>query len=216
MMRAAIFDMDGVIVDTVPLHFKAWKRMFGEHGIEFGFEDYKEKVDGIPRIDGARAILKDLPEEGLKKACDNKQVYFLQYLKEDKIPVYESTIDAIRNFLKKGIKVAAISSSKNCKYILDTIGISKELDAIVDGYDITKGKPDPQVFLLAAERVKVEPPECLVFEDAVLGVEAAKNGGMVCVGIDRYNDPSRLKKADVVVEDLSKFDYKMVEELFKR
>ena len=216
MLKAAIFDMDGVIVDTVPIHFKAWKKMFGEHGVEFTFEDYKEKVDGIPRLDGARAILKGLPADEIKKACDDKQSYFLKYLKEDEIPVYESTIDTIRGFLKKGIKVAAISSSKNCKYILDAIGISKEVNAIVDGYDITKGKPDPQVFLLAAERVKVESPECLVFEDAVLGVEAAKNANMVCVGIDRYNDPSRLKKADLVVEDLSKFDYKMVEELFKR
>ena len=89
-MKAAIFDLDGVIVNTVPLHFKAWKMMFSEYGKEFNFDDYKQKVDGIPRMDGARAILTDLSDEELKKAADKKQVYFLEYLNSEDIPVYNS------------------------------------------------------------------------------------------------------------------------------
>ena len=85
--EAAIFDMDGVIVNTVPLHFKAWKKMFAEYGLTFTFEDYKRNVDGIPRVNGARAILKNVSEEELKKACDRKQSYFLKYIKTEKIRV---------------------------------------------------------------------------------------------------------------------------------
>lgn len=213
--KAAIFDLDGVIVDTVPIHFKAWKRMFAEYGKEFTFEDYKQKVDGIPRLDGARAILTDLSEEEIKRACDIKQGYFLEFIEKELIPTHESTLKLIQELKSHSIKVATISSSKNCKRILKRINVIDWFGTIVDGTQITKGKPDPQVFLMAAERLKVEPQDCLVFEDAVLGVEAAKRAKMFCVGIDRYNDPDRLKKADIVVADLKGIDYNKLISLFK-
>ena len=203
MLKAAIFDLDGVIVNTVPLHFKAWKKMFNEYGNEFTFEDYKEKVDGIPRMDGARAILTKLSQEELEKAATKKQSYFLEFLNSDSVDAYRSTINLIDGLKSKNVKVAVISSSKNCKYILDKIKLTPKLDAIITGNDITKGKPDPQVFLMAAEKVNASPSTCVVFEDAVLGVEAAKKGGMFCVGIDRYDDKVRLGKADIIVSDLS-------------
>lgn len=214
--KAAIFDLDGVIVDTVPIHFRAWKKMFLEYGKDFTFDDYKRKVDGIPRIDGAKAILTDFSDEEIKKACDKKQEYFLEFIKKVKISVYKSTLGLIKELKANYIKVANISSSKNCKLILERIGVIDLMDVIVDGNDITKGKPDPQIFLMAAERLSVEPEVCLVFEDAVLGVEAAKRANMLCVGIDRYNEPKRLKKADIIVTDLSEVDYNKLEGLFKK
>ncbi|MFH1622543.1 MAG: beta-phosphoglucomutase family hydrolase [Candidatus Omnitrophota bacterium] len=214
--KAAIFDLDGVIVDTVPIHFKAWKRMFTEYGKDFTFEDYKQKVDGIPRIDGGRAILKDISDEDLKKACDRKQEYFLEFIEKEEIPAYDSTLKLIKELQSHSIKIANISSSKNCKRLLKRINLIDEMEAIVDGTEITKGKPDPQVFLMAAERLKVKPEDCLVFEDAVLGVEAAKRANMLCVGIDRYNDPKRLKKADIIVSDLIEVDYNKLKDLFKK
>ncbi|MBL7130140.1 MAG: beta-phosphoglucomutase family hydrolase [Candidatus Omnitrophica bacterium] len=212
--KAAIFDLDGVIVDTVPIHFKAWKEMFAEYGKEFTFEDYKQKVDGIPRIDGGRAILTDLSDEDIKKACDKKQGYFLEFIEKDEIPTHESTLRLIKELKSHSIKIANISSSRNCKRILKRINLIDELDAIVDGTEITKGKPDPQVFLMAAERLSAKPEDCIVFEDAVLGVEAAKRAKMLCVGIDRYNEPDRLKKADIVVSDLKELDYNKLRDLF--
>lgn len=214
--KAAIFDLDGVIVDTVPIHFKAWKKMFAEYGKEFTFEDYKHKVDGIPRIDGGRAILTDLSDAELKQACDKKQGYFLDFIEHEEIPTHESTIKLIQELKSLSIKVASISSSKNCKRILQRINIIDWFETIVDGTQITKGKPDPQVFLMAAERIKVEPKDCIVFEDAVLGVEAAKNANMICVGIDRYNDPERLKGADIIVSDLKEVDLNKLKALFNK
>ncbi|MFC1621748.1 HAD family hydrolase [Candidatus Omnitrophota bacterium] len=212
--KASIFDLDGVIVNTVSQHFKAWQKMFKEYGKDFTFEDYKEKVDGIPRTDGARAILKDLSEDELKKAGDKKQGYFLEYLESEKIAVYNTTIDLIKDFKEKNLKIAVISSSKNCLPILKKVGLVDLFDVIITGNDTTKGKPDPQVFLMAAEKLSIKPEECVVFEDAVLGVEAAKRAGMKCVGIDRYAKPDRLNKADLVVSDLGEVDLKKIEVLF--
>ncbi|MFH1858376.1 MAG: beta-phosphoglucomutase family hydrolase [Candidatus Omnitrophota bacterium] len=212
-LQGAIFDLDGVLVDTVPLHFAAWKRMFREYGKEITFEDYKQKVDGIPRLDGARAFLADLPEAELHKAADRKQSYFLEQLEKQEIPVYDSTVRLMRALRERGVKVAVISSSKNCPYVLRRIGVDKELDLQISGSDITKGKPDPQIFLLAVERLGLSPEACIVFEDAALGVEAAKRARMVCVGIDRHGDPERLRKADWIVNDLDNVSMDQLEAL---
>lgn len=213
--KAAIFDMDGVVVDTVPMHFNAWKRMFGDYGHDFTFEEYKLKVDGIPRIDGAKAVLADLSDEEIRKAATKKQKYFLDEIEKADIPIYQSTFNLISDLQEREIKVAVISASKNAPRILKRVGLLDKLDAMVSGNDVTRGKPDPQVFLIAAERLKVDPAECVVFEDAVLGVEAAKNAKMNCVGIDRYGDPSRLTKADVVVSDLQEINYEGILDFFK-
>lgn len=212
-LETAIFDLDGVVVNTVPLHFQAWKRMFNEYGHDFTFEDYKQKVDGIPRFDGARAILTELSEDEVHAAGDKKQGYFRELLDAADIPRYDSTIKLIDDLLAAGIKVAVISSSKNCPHILKKIGLYDRLNAVISGSDITKGKPDPQIFLMAAERVGTDPANCVVFEDAVLGVEAAKNGNMKCVGLDRYDEPGRLAKADVVVKDAAEVTVDNLREL---
>jgi len=216
MFKGAIFDLDGVVVNTVPIHFKAWKKMFSEYGIDFTFDAYKSKVDGIPRYDGARAILKEISNAELKEAADRKQKYFLEFIEKEDIPVYTSCIDLIKELKNHNKKIAIASSSRNCKRILQRAGIIHLADAIVDGNDITRAKPDPQIFQLAAGRLGCAYAECVVFEDAVLGVEAAVNGRMLCIGIDRYGNPKRLAKANLVVEDLSKVDYETIEGLFKK
>jgi beta-phosphoglucomutase len=214
--QAAIFDLDGVIVNTVPIHFKAWKRMFFDYGIEFTFDDYKKKVDGIPRIDGCKAILTDLSDDEIQAASSRKQVYYLEYLEKEGIKVYESTISLIKQLLANKIKVAVISSSKNLLMILKKTNIESLFEVKIGGNDITKGKPDPQVFLMAAERLGVLAGEALVFEDATLGVEAAKRAGMHCVGIDRDNHPELFQKADIIVKDLSEVDFQGILSIFQK
>ena len=134
---------------------------------------------------------------------------------KDKIKVFESTLRLIEELRGKGVKIAVISSSKNLPYILEKIEAMELLDAVVSGSEITKGKPDPQVFLTAAERVKIKPKNCVVFEDAVLGVEAAKRAKMLCIGIDRYDEPDRLKDADLVTSDLEDINYDKLQALFE-
>jgi len=190
--------------------------MFKEYGKKFTFKDYKEKVDGIPRIDGARAILTDLSSKELTEATDKKQRYFLESLKKEKIPVFRAAINLIKELRSKGIKTAVVSSSKNSPYILKKTRINKLFDAEVSGSDITKGKPHPQIFLMAAGKMRVKPKNCVVFEDAILGVGAAKRAKMLCVGIDRHNDPKRLKEADLVVSNLRGINYGKLIALFRR
>ncbi len=216
MFKCAIFDLDGVLVDTVPIHFKAWKKMFSEYGIDFTFDDYQSKVDGIPRYDGVRAVLRDLSDAKIKEAGDRKQGYFLEFIEREPIPVYISSIDLIKELKSHKKKIAIASSSRNCKRILQKAQIIHLADSIVDGNDLTRAKPDPQIFQLAAQRLRFAYTECLVFEDAVLGVEAAVNGKMLCIGIDRYDNSARLAKANLVVKDLSEVDYKTIECLFKK
>lgn len=206
--------MDGVVVETVQMHFNAWKRMFEERGKPFTFDDYKARVDGIPRRDGARAVLGDLPQAELDRACELKQGYFLEFLEKEKVPAYPGTVALVKAIRASGHKAALISSSKNLPRIIASAGVADLWDVIVNGSEITKGKPDPQIFLMAAERLGTLPAYCVVFEDAVQGVEAAKRGGMKCVGIDRYGAPARLSRADIVVPDLAEISLARVDSLF--
>lgn len=213
--KGVIFDMDGVLVDTVPLHFKAWKKMFNGYGKEFNLEDYKSKVDGIPRLNGARAILTDLNSEELKKACDQKQEYFMGYLQTEGIDVYPTSVNLIKELKDNQIKIAVISSSRNCPYILKKTAIDKLIDVQISGGDITKGKPDPAIFLMARDKLGLRGEECIVFEDAHLGVEAAKRADIFTVGVDRHNDPECLAKADLIIKDLGEVDYNRLKTLIQ-
>lgn len=213
LLKGAIFDMDGVIVDTVPLHFKAWKKMFGEYGKKFTFLDYRMKVDGIPRSSGARAVLTGLSKEGLEKASGKKQRYFLEFLKKEGVNVYKDTVDLVKRLRGNNVKTAVISSSKNCRYVLRKAKLTGLFNAIITGNDVKKGKPHPDIFLLAAARLRLKPKECIVFEDAVLGIKAAGRAKMRTVGIDRYNNPEKLKQADLVVSNLRKISISNLERL---
>ena len=165
-IKAAIFDLDGVIVNTVPLHFKAWKQMFEEAGHSFTMQDYLEKVDGKPRLEGAAAILTDLKGEALIKAGDIKQSYYQKLLAQEPLEQFDSTIKLIYEMKKQNWKLAAASSSKNATQILKKINLLTVFEANVSGADFKKGKPDPEIFLTAAARLKVKPEETAVFEDA--------------------------------------------------
>lgn len=216
MLKGAIFDLDGVIVNTVPLHFKAWKKMFSGYGRGFTFREYKQKVDGIPRMDGAAAILTGLSLKELKEAALIKQKYYLEFLDKDGVEVYHSTVDLIKELRTKGIKTAAISSSRNCLHILQRVGVAGLFDVIIGGQDIKKGKPAPDVFFAAAKKIKLRPRDCLVFEDAVLGLKAARRAKMKCVAISRYKNPGELAKADLLVSDLGQVNIKQLEQLFAK
>ncbi len=189
MFKCAIFDLDGVIVDTAKYHYLAWYRLANNLGVEFTAED-NELLKGVSRADSLNIIL-DLggvagsfsPIEKYKLAeCKNR--FYLKYIETlsyaDLLPGVESLLLQMR---ERGIKTAIGSSSKNAILVLEKLGIKQLFDAIVDGNMVDSAKPSPMVFTLGAERCGVSAQECVVFEDAAAGVEAARNGGMLCIGI---------------------------------
>jgi beta-phosphoglucomutase len=211
-IKAAIFDLDGVIVNTVPLHFAAWKKMFEEYGHPFTMKDYLAKVDGKPRLEGAAAILTELSPKEIEEAGSKKQAYYLRLLDSGSVEIFDSSVKVIQELKKRGLKLAAASSSKNAVHILKKIKLYDIFEVNVSGADFEKGKPDPEIFLTAAKKLGAKPAEAVVFEDARSGVQAAVNGGFPCIGINRHDNAEALAGADRIVNDLSEIS---VEEILK-
>jgi len=227
--KAVIFDLDGIITQTMQLHQKAWKKMFDaflqqyEGQEPFSEKDYQKFVDGKPRYDGVRSFLQsrniDLPEgskEGSKEEDTiyelgmRKNQYFLQELESQGAEVYDDTLAWIKQWKSEGKKLAVVSSSKNCRPVLKQAKLLHFFEAVVDGTDSQqkhlKGKPEADIFLEAAQLLSIKPKEAIVFEDAISGVQAGKKGkfGLV-VGVNRANQAQQMKEAgaDLVINTLS-------------
>lgn len=207
-VQAVIFDLDGVITNTAGKHESAWRQLTGEiekeKGIKIPFNDFKS-LNGIGREDCMKIILEGSyqPNESeFKKWVKRKDDIYKQSLGElgpkDILPGVVRFIHALKS---QGIKVAVGSSSKNTPIILRQIGLSGTFDVVVDGNQITRGKPDPEVFLKAATKLDLKPENCLVIEDAQSGINAAKSAGMKTIGVV----PS-LKGADVLLNGLDGID----------
>jgi beta-phosphoglucomutase family hydrolase len=232
---AVLFDLDGVLTRTASVHAAAWKRLFDEFleqraadtgAVFVAFDidtDYRRYADGKPRYDGAAAFLAsrgigvplgtpaDGPGMHTVHALGNlKDQYFMQYLEQHGVETYEEAIVFVRTLREQDIKTAVVSSSNNCAAVLDAAGIESLFDAQVDGMDIARlalhGKPAPDAFLEAAQRVKAEPARAVVVEDAIAGIEAGCAGGFGCViGVDHGGQSPALHEAgdDVVVTSLA-------------
>jgi alpha,alpha-trehalase len=232
--KAVIFDLDGVVTDTAALHFVSWKKMFDvfleQKGLEeemvydpFEESDYLDHVDGKPRIDGVEDFLTsrkirvpmgnpdDTPEkETIYGLGNRKNKIFTEMLTAGEVNVFSSTITLIKKLRQNKVKTAIISSSKNCRRVLDAAGISDLFDVRVDGIDSEelglKGKPEPDIFLQAAKELHVKPENAVVVEDAQSGVKAGQRGGFGCViGVNRAGQAEALLRsgADTVVSDLA-------------
>ena len=212
MIKGLIFDLDGVLVDTVPTHYRAWERMFHEEGYEFGRPEYLKLVDGRLRLDGARAVMTRSDEETIFAAATRKNEYYLEAIDRGEFNTFESALRQVRKFHAEGYKLAAASSSANVRHILDTIGILDLFEAVVGGPDVQHGKPDPEIFLTAAAQLGLKVEECVVVEDAESGVKAAKAGGFFCYGLKYENTNSELphsanlELADVIIGSLKEMD----------
>ena len=207
-----IFDLDGVICDTAKYHFKAWRRLANELGFDFTEED-NEKLKGVSRTESLKLILqwgeKEITDEAeLERLAEMKNEWYLDYITR---MTPEEILPGVKNFLdelkKKKIKIVLGSASKNAQIILDKIGITDYFDAIIDGTKTTKSKPDPEVFLLGAEAVKAKPKECIVFEDAQKGIEAALKGGFYTVGV---GNSDALEEAQIIIPGFEYIEYKEI------
>jgi len=195
-----LFDLDGVIVDTAVFHYQAWRRMANDLGFDISHE-FNETLKGISRTDSLNLILAHggvtLTEKRKLELATQKNEWYLELVshmtRADILPGVEGFFHQVR---QRGIGTALGSVSKNAGLILERIGMLDDFDAIIDGNKITNGKPDPEVFLKGAAELGLEPAQCVVFEDAVAGIEAAKRGGMFAVGI---GSPDVLTQADLVI-----------------
>lgn len=191
-MRGVIFDLDGVLVSTDELHYQAWKRLADEIGItEFGRED-NERQRGVSRMASLEVVLEkgntEYTEEEKIELADRKNGYYVEMLEElDGSAVLPGAVDTLKMLKEKGILTAVGSASKNAPLILEKTGLLPLIDKISCGIDVTKSKPDPEVFLVAALKLELAPSKCLVVEDAAAGVEAAKAGGMKSLGVGPFH-----------------------------
>ena len=243
---AVIFDLDGVVTKTAFVHAAAWKAMFdeylrlreqrdGEPFKEFTHEkDYLPYVDGKPRYKGGQSFLESRginisfgdKEDGLEKetVCglgNRKNIKFREVLEKQGVEVYPSTIALIKEFKSRGIRIGVASSSKNCKFVLQSAGIENLFETRVDGEVSVelglKGKPEADIFVVAAKNVGAEPAKTIVVEDAVSGVQAGRNGAFgLVIGLARENNEKELKEngADVVITDFEGIAVEKIEEWF--
>jgi beta-phosphoglucomutase len=215
-LQGIIFDLDGVLVDTVPAHFAAWQRLFDEEGYPFDEQVYHDKVDGRRRQDGVSAVMSGASPSRIQAAAERKDGYFLDLIEQGNFKVFEGSLSFLAACRGAGYRLATASSSRNVRYILEKAGITGNFAAVVGGDDVERGKPDPSIFLTAAKRIGLDPSRCMVVEDAISGVQAAKAGGFFCVGIDRTGNPARLAGADMIVRDLSCVTPAMVADAFSQ
>lgn len=214
MRKACIFDLDGVIVDTAKYHFVAWRNLANSLGFDFT-EKENEKLKGVSRIDSLNLILKwggmNFSEKIKTDLAFQKNEDYLKYIqKMDESEILPNVVGILKEIKKNSnYKIGLGSASKNAKLILEQVGLTKYFDFIVDGSMVTNGKPHPEGFLLAASELNVLPENCIVFEDAPKGVEAALAAKMFVVGIGNEDD---LGNAHLVMTDFSKTTFEEIEE----
>lgn len=214
MISCFIFDLDGVIVNTSVHHFRAWQQIAKRLGIEFSEND-NQKLKGISREDSLNTLLEignqKVSDIEFKKLLDLKNSIYLDLINGlDKTAILPSVTEKL-NFLKySAYKIALASSSKNAKTVLNRIGLNDYFDAVIDGNRITKPKPDPEIFLTAAKLTESNAENCTVFEDAFAGISAAKEAGMLAIGIGNKED---LYNADYVFEDFGQISNQFLKSL---
>lgn len=202
--RGFIFDLDGVIVDTARYHFLAWKRLADSLGISFG-ETENEQLKGVSRVRSLEKILDwgnvELSKDEFNELLDIKNKDYLQYIERMDQDEILPDVPRVLSFLKQNEQPIALgSASKNARTILKEVDLLNVFDVVIDGTNVSKAKPDPEVFLKAAEGLGQEPENCIVFEDSVAGIRAANAGSMLSIGI---GDASVLYEASYVFKDFT-------------
>ena len=203
-----IFDLDGVIVDTAKYHFLAWKQLANHLGFEFT-EAHNELLKGVSRVRSLEILLDigkvSLSEEKKQEYLKSKNEHYLKYINkmgpEEILPGAKELLDKLDAL---GIQYVLGSASKNAPLILKQVNLLERFAGIVDGNSVTKAKPDPEVFLIGAKKLNLQPEQCVVFEDAIAGVEAANKANMISIGI---GDKETLHEADFNFNSLTEIPH---------
>ncbi|MDR0601308.1 MAG: beta-phosphoglucomutase [Treponema sp.] len=188
-VRGAIFDLDGVLVDTAKYHYLAWKRLARELGFDFTVAD-NERLKGVSRMRSLEILLETggltMDEAEKAAAAQKKNEWYVEYLHGlDERALLPGSRELLGILRDGGILRALGSASKNAPFILERLGIAELFDAVMDGNRVSRAKPDPEVFLKCAEALRLPPACCVVFEDSLAGIEAAAAGGMRAIAVGR-------------------------------
>ncbi|NOU81527.1 beta-phosphoglucomutase [Paenibacillus sp. LMG 31459] len=214
-IKACLFDLDGVLVDTARYHYIAWRELAEELGFDFTEHD-NERLKGVSRAASLNILLEiggiTLGEEEKARLAEQKNNRYVEYIaKMDSSEILPGALDFLKECREHSIKVALGSASKNAMTILNNTGLTPYFDAIIDGTHTSAAKPDPEVFLLGAQAVNIAPEHCVVFEDAEAGILAATRAGMRSVGI---GSPETLGAANLVVPSLQQISVDALRESF--
>lgn len=216
-IKLCIFDMDGVIVDTADSHHKAWNMLANSLGFELTKEG-NEKLKGVSRMESLDILLgygNILKTDDEKDALATKKNEWYKDLISNMSP--SDILPGVKNFIESlqdnGIKVAIGSSSKNAPIILKGIGMEKDFDEIIDGNKISNAKPDPEVFALSAANLGIDPSNCIVFEDAEAGIEAAKRAGMIAIGV---GTDTSLSNSDILISSFNDFTIEKMKQMISQ
>lgn len=212
--KAFIFDLDGVIVDTAKYHFLAWRKLANSMGFGFTHEQ-NEQLKGVSRVRSLEKILalgnREVSADKFTALMAQKNEDYLTYVEKMDakkiLPDVTKTLDYLN---APHQHIALGSASKNARMILKKVHLLDKFDVLVDGNDVSKAKPDPEVFLIAAKQLHTNPKDCIVFEDAVAGIQAANTAGMVSIGI---GDKTTLHEADYVFKDFTEISTEFLNEL---
>ena len=212
--KAIIFDLDGVIVDTAKYHYLAWKELADELGFEFT-KAHNERLKGVSRVRSLEILLEigkvQLSNEEKERYLKEKNEQYLKYIRkmgrDEILPGIAELLDYLN---KEHIPIALGSASKNARLILKGLDLLDKFDAIVDGNDVSKAKPDPEVFLIAAKRLGKKNEDCIVIEDSVAGIQAANIAGMISVGI---GDAKVLHEADYILSNTRELTPEFIQQL---
>jgi beta-phosphoglucomutase len=215
--RGYIFDLDGVIVDTAKYHFLAWKKLANSIGIDFS-QEQNEQLKGVSRVQSLEKILawgnKTISAAHFTRLMTSKNDDYLLHVHEMSESEILPDVIKILNFLvDESQPVALGSASKNARLILNKVNLINKFEAIVDGTNVSKAKPDPEVFLIAAKQLGMPTEDCIVFEDSVAGVQAANSANMISIGI---GDAKILHEADYIFRDFTEISTDFLKEIKKK
>ncbi|WP_338732759.1 beta-phosphoglucomutase [Mangrovimonas cancribranchiae] len=215
--KGFIFDLDGVIVDTAKYHFLAWKKLANSIDVDFNKEQ-NEQLKGVSRVKSLEKILawgnKSISEDEFMSLMAKKNDDYLSYINKMGEDEILPDVPKILNYLKTNNQAIALgSASKNARKILEKVNLISSFQAIVDGNDVSKAKPDPEVFLIGAKLLNQKPENCVVFEDSVAGIQAANIANMISIGI---GDKNVLHEADYIFKDFTEISTDFIKELVKK
>ncbi|WP_299521188.1 beta-phosphoglucomutase [Winogradskyella sp.] len=215
--KGFIFDLDGVIVDTAKYHFLAWKKLANSLDISFS-EAENEQLKGVSRVKSLEKILswgnKTISEDTFNRLMAEKNEDYLGHISKMDEDEILPDVPRVLNLLKKEKQLISLgSASKNARTILERVSLNTCFDAIVDGNDVSKAKPDPEVFLIAAKQLGIAPKNCIVFEDSIAGVEAANVANMISVGI---GSEDVLGHAQHIFKDFTEISDEFIKALIER